>query len=138
MPHRCRFTVAGLLIAAAVVAIGAVRPAFADPGDISVGGVWITRITHSCAGVSAADRATEVTRRITEVLSTPQFRQGAVVIVRRVGADALIMVGSLLVFTVTPADVTGTSSTPAQVAKYWASLLGQGLTRALPGSTFYF
>ncbi|HLW48153.1 MAG TPA: hypothetical protein VKW09_10355 [bacterium] len=137
MLHRRALLFAGLLLGTAVAAVAA-RPAFADQGDISVGGVWITRITHSWAGVSAADRATEVTRRITEVLSTPEFRQGAVVSVRPEGADALVMVGNMLVFTVTAADATGTSNKPLQVAKYWASLLGQGLTRALPGSTFYF
>lgn len=137
MLGRRTFVLAGLLIGAAVVA-GIAAPAFADPRDVSVGGVWITRITHDWAGVSAVDRATEVTRRITQVLSTPQFRQGAVVTVKTEGPAALITVGNILVFTVTPGDVAGTSSTPLQLAKYWASLLGQGLTRALPGSAFYF
>jgi hypothetical protein len=135
--HRHIFAVATLLLAAAITA-GAVGPAFADPRDVSVGGVWITRITHGWAGVTAADRATEVTRRITEVLSTPDFRQGAVVNVRSDGSDALVMVGNVLVFTVTPADAADSSNTPMQVARSWASLLAQGLTRALPGSAFYF
>jgi hypothetical protein len=137
MPRRRKFIFAGLLLGAALAA-GAAHPAFADPRDVSVGGVWITRITHSWGGLSAADRATEVTRRITQVLSTPALRQGAVVRVRSDGTDALIMVGEILVFTVTPGDAAGTSSTPMQIARYWASLLGQGLTRALPGSAFYF
>jgi hypothetical protein len=137
MPVRRTFAVVGLLVGVALVAWVA-RPAFADPRDISVGGVWITRITHDWAGVSAVDRATEVTRRITQVLSTPEFRQGAVVGVRQDGANALITVGNLLVFTVTPGDAAGTSGSPMHVAKYWAALLGQGLTKALPGSTFYF
>ena len=137
MPVRWTFAVVGLLVGMVVVASVA-RPAFADPRDVSVGGVWITRITHDWAGVSAVDRATEVTRRITQVLSMPQFRQGAVVAVRADGANALITVGTVLVFTVTPADAAGTSGNPMHLAKYWATLLGQGLTRALPGSTFYF
>ncbi|HEV2282803.1 MAG TPA: hypothetical protein VGX75_10515 [bacterium] len=136
MPVRRTIVIAALLAGAAVVA-GIAGPAFADPRDISVGGVWITRITHDWAGVSAADRATEVTRRITQVLSTPQLRQGAVVAVRKDGADAVITVGNILVFTVTPADAQGAGS-PMHVAKQWAALLGQGLTKALPGSTFYF
>ena len=136
---RVRRTVAvvGLLVGVGLVT-GVAQPALADPRDISVGGVWITRITHDWAGVSAVDRATEVTRRITQVLSVPQFRQGAVVAVRQDGANALITVGRLLVFTVTPGDAAGTSGDPMHLAKYWATLLGQGLTRALPGSTFYF
>jgi hypothetical protein len=136
MPVRRTIIFATLLIGAAVIA-GIAKPAFADQGDISVGGVWITRITHDWAGVSAADRATEVTRRITQVLSTPQLRQGAVVAVRQDGPTALITVGNILVFTVTPADAQGAGS-PMHVAKQWASLLGQGLTKALPGSAFYF
>jgi hypothetical protein len=137
MPVRRTFVVFGLLVGVALVA-GIARPAFADPRDISVGGVWITRITHDWAGVTAVDRATEVTRRITQVLSVPQFRQGAVVAVRQDGANALITVGNMLVFMVTPADAAGTSGNPMHLAKYWATLLGQGLTRALPGSAFYF
>ncbi|HEV2439493.1 MAG TPA: hypothetical protein VGX97_05475 [bacterium] len=137
MTGRRTFAVIGLLVGVALVA-AITRPAFADPRDISVGGVWITRITHDWAGVSAVDRATEITRRITQVLSTPQFRQGAVVAVRQDGANALITVGSILVFMVTPADAAGTSGPPMHLAKYWATLLGQGLTRALPGSAFYF
>jgi hypothetical protein len=136
MPVRRTIIFATLLIGAAAIA-GIAKPAFADQGDISVGGVWITRITHDWAGVSAADRATEVTRRITQVLSTPQLRQGAVVAVRQDGPTALITVGNILVFTVTPADAQGAGS-PMHVAKQWASLLGQGLTKALPGSAFYF
>ncbi|HET7265282.1 MAG TPA: hypothetical protein VFL28_11475 [bacterium] len=136
MPVRRTMVIAAVLIGAALVA-GISKPAFADPRDISVGGVWITRITHDWQGVSAADRATEVTRRITQVLSDPKIRQGAVVAVKKDGADAIITVGDILVFTVTPADAEG-SGGPMQVAKYWATRLGQGLTKALPGSTFYF
>jgi len=136
MPFNRTIAIAAVLVGVAVVA-GIARPAFADPRDVSVGGVWITRITHDWAGVSAADRATEITRRITQVLSTPQLRQGAVVAVKQDGANALITVGNILVFMVTPADAEGEGS-PMHVAKYWATLLGQGLTKALPGSAFYF
>jgi hypothetical protein len=136
MPHRASLVAAGLLLAFAVA--GTARPAFADPRDVSVGGVWITRITHGWGSYSAEDRATEVTKRITQVLSAPQFRQGAVVAVKFDGVDAIVTVGDLLVFTVTPADAEGTYNTPMQVAKSWARLLAQGLTKALPGSSFYF
>ena len=135
MPVNRTIVIAAVLIGAVVAGIAG--PAFADPRDISVGGVWITRITHDWAGVSAADRATEITRRITQVLSTPQLRQGSVVAVRRDGANALITVGNILVFMVTPADAEGSGS-PMHLAKYLATLLGQGLTRALPGSAFYY
>lgn len=136
MRGRHAAIIAGLLIGL-VVAAGTAGPAFADPRDVSVGGVWITRITHDSAGYTAEQRAIEVNKRITQVLSMPQLRQGAVVAVRRDGADAVVTVGDVLVFTVTPADAAG-SGTTIQLAKQWAALLGQGLTRALPGSTFYF
>jgi hypothetical protein len=135
MQVRRTFVVLGLLIGA-IVGAGAVRPAFADPRDISVGGVWITRITHASAGYTAEERATEITRRITRILGTPEFRQGAVVTVRQAGADALVTVGDILVFDVTPADAAG-SGTTVYVAKQWAALLAQGLTKALPGSNFH-
>jgi len=124
-----------LLIGAAVVA-GLVSPAFADPRDISVGGVYITTITQDSAGYTAEQRATEVTKRITRILGTPALRQGAVVTVRQNGADALVTVGNILVFTVTPADAKG-SGTTLYVAKQWARLLAEGLTKALPGSNFH-
>ena len=130
------FVLVGLLVGIAFVS-GVAGPAFADPRDISVGGVWITRITHDSAGYSAEQRATEITRRITEVLSAPQFRVGAVVAVHQSGADALVTVGNMLVFDVTPADAVG-SGTTGYVAKQWAALLAQGLSKALPGSNFHF
>lgn len=129
------FVVTALLIGA-VVGAGAVRPAFADARDISVGGVWITRITHDWAGYTAEQRATEVTKRITRILGTPELRQGAVVTVKPDGPNALVTVGDILVFTVTPADAAG-SGTTTYVAKQWAALLAQGLSKALPGSNFH-
>lgn len=137
MPVRRTFVLVALLIGVGVVT-GVARPALADPRDISVGGVFICRLTHDSAGVSSYNRATEVNRRITQVLSTPKVRQGAVIAVRPYGAAAVITVGDLLVFTVTPEDAAGTSVTPMQLAKQWAGLLAQGLSKALPDSTFHF
>ena len=117
--------------------LAAALPALADPRDISVGGVFICRITHDAAGYTSYARATQVNRRITEVLSNPQFRQGGNVVVRAMGAAATISVGDFLVFTVEPEDANGTMST-IDLAKYWARLLAQGLSKALPGPGFYF
>jgi hypothetical protein len=125
-----------VLLIGAVALAGAVSPAFADPRDISVGGVYITRITQDYAGYTAEQRATEVTRRITRILGMPELRQGAVVAVKQDGANALVTVGNILVFTVTPADAKG-SGTTLYVAKQWARLLADGLTKALPGSNFH-
>jgi hypothetical protein len=136
MSVRSASTLAVLLAATSLV--GAIaRPAFADPRDVSVGGVWITRITQANGGYSPEQRAVEITRRITRVLGMPEFRQGAVVTVQQSGADALVQVGSVLIFTVTPADAAGSGTTMA-VATQWATLLARGLSRALPGSNFHF
>lgn len=137
MPVRRTFVFVALLLGTFVVT-GLVSPALADQRDISVGGVFICRLTHDSAGVTSYVRATEVNRRITQVLSTPKFRQGAVIAVRQYGASAIITVGDMLVFTVTPEDAAGTPVTPMQLAKQWAGLLAQGLSRALPDSTFHF
>ncbi|MHB8730311.1 MAG: hypothetical protein ACYDAB_00765 [bacterium] len=125
-----------ILLIGAVILAGAGSAAFADPRDISVGGVYITTITQDWAGYTAEQRATEVTKRITRILGTPELRQGAVVTVRQDGANALVNVGNILVFTVTPADAKG-SGTTLYVAKQWARRLGEGLTKALPGSNFH-
>jgi hypothetical protein len=125
-----------LLLLGATV-LGIALPAFADAREISVGGVWITRLDHDAAGYTSFQRAVEVRRRITEVLSTPQFRQGAVVEVKQVGQEAVIMVGDLLVFTVTPDDAAGTWLTPLDVAHQWGRLLTEGLSRALPDTNFH-
>lgn len=125
------------VLIAALAATFAASPAVADPRDISVGGVYICRITQPSQGYTAEQRATEVNKRITQILSAPQLRQGAVVSVTKNGADALVTVGNILVFTVTPADAAG-SGTTLYVAKRWGALLSEGLSKALPGSTFHF
>lgn len=117
--------------------LGPAWPALADPRDISVGGVWITRLTHDAAGYTSFQRAVEVWRRITEVLSTPKFRQGTTVSVQPMGKAAFVTVGDMLVFTVTPEDAEGTSVTPLTLARQWAQRLAEGLGNALPDAKFH-
>ena len=126
-----RHAVVPLLLLVAAVPVLA-RPALADPREITVGGIWITLIDHDAAGYTSLERAIEVRRRITEVLSTPKFREGTTVSVRPMGKSAVVTVGGLLVFTVTPQDAVGTSMAPLDVARQWARLLAEGLSRALP------
>ena len=133
--HRLMLVPAILVVWAAV--LGPVWPAIADPRDISVGGVWITRLTHDVAGYTSFQRAVEVGRRITEVLSTPKFRQGTTVSVQTMGKAALVTVGDVLVFTVTPDDAEGTSVTPLTLARQWAQRLAEGLGNALPDAKFH-
>jgi len=123
------------IVSGLVVALS--RPAAADVGDIAVGGVWICRITHAASGYAPDQRAVEVNKRITEVLSTPQFRLGAVVSVHPAGGSTLVLVGDKLVFTVAPEDVAGTSNTTVQLARDWARRLAEGLSKALPDANFH-
>jgi len=129
-----RFMIALLTV---LIAGGLPLPALADVRDISVGGVWICRITHDASGYTSYNRAAEVRKRITEVLSNPDYRKGgAVVDVRQVGTTVTISVGPTLVFTVVPEDTMGEPVAPhmtsLEVARQWAARLSTGLSRALP------
>jgi hypothetical protein len=126
---------AGLLAVALV--FGAVQPSLAGVGDISVGGVWVCRITQDAFGLTAQQRAVQMTRQITEVLSAPKLRQGAVVAVRAKGPDVLIMVGEQIVVTVAPEDTRGTSVSTIELARQWAQRLALGLSKALPDTQFH-
>jgi hypothetical protein len=110
----------------------------ADQGDISVGGVWVSKITRDASGYSANQRVTEVNKRITEVLSRPELRHtGAAVSVRPAGESAMILVGDQLVMTVTPEDAAGTRVSTVELARQWAQRLAQGLSKALPDANFH-
>jgi hypothetical protein len=129
-------TVCVVLLSVGLV-LGLALPALADERDIEVGGVWVCRITHDASGYTSYQRAAEVRRRITEVLSTPIYRKGgAVVEVHQVGNTATITVGDILVFTIVPEDTTGDSVAPhvtlLELAQAWAKRLADGLSRALP------
>lgn len=137
--RTARTIVAGAAAVAAAVVIlaGLAGPAFADARDISVGGVYITTITHDSAGYTSYQRAEAVNRRITNVLSTPAFRSGATLTVQPQGPNAIINVGSMLVFTVTQEDVAGTNMTAVAVARQWAVKLAEGLSKAMPTGQFH-
>ncbi len=126
------------LVMAWGVFAGLTQPAMADVGDISVGGVWVSKITHDAAGFSAAQRATEVNKRITEILSNPAYRHaGAAVSVRPVGQSAAILVGDQLAITVMPEDAADTGVTPFELARQWAQRFARGLTNAIPDDTYH-
>lgn len=126
-----RTSVIGALTAGILAALA--LPVLADERDISVGGVWICRITHDASGYTSYERAIEVNRRITQVLSAPELRTGTQVTVRPMGSGAVIMVGDLLVFTVAPEDAIDTPVKPFELARQWAQRLAEGLTKGLPG-----
>lgn len=132
---RLAVVAAGLIVSAVVV--GTPQPTLADVGDISVGGVWICRITQPALGLTAEQRAVQMNKQITEALSTPQFRRGAVIAVRPKGTGATISVGDLLIVTVTPEDAKGTTVPPLELARQWAQRLATGLSKALPDAEFH-
>jgi hypothetical protein len=120
-----------------LIAVGLSLPALADVRDISVGGVWVCRITQDASGFTSYERAAEVRKRITEVLSNPDYRKGgAVVEVRQLGTTVTISVGPTLVFTVVPEDTMGEPVAPhvtqLDLARRWAQRLSAGLSRAFP------
>ena len=124
------------LVAVGLILVGA-QPALGNPGDIAVGGVWVCRITQAAFGLTAEQRAVQMTRQITEVLSTPKLRQGAVVSVRTNGPTAVIMVGEQVVVTVAQEDTRGTSVSTLELARQWARRLALGLSKALPDTEFH-
>ncbi len=125
-----------VVIAAALMALQAVLPgpAAADIGDISVGGVWVCRLTHGTSGLTLEQRDREINRRITDVLSLPELKRRQIAVeVRLAGATAAIVAADITIMTVTPADAAGTGVPVYEVANQWGTRLAQGLGRALPG-----
>lgn len=134
-------TARGLVVSVIVVAslvLGIAYPVLADIGDISVGGVWVRRITRGAGGLSLEQRVAKVERQITEVLSLPGIdRRSIPILVRPLGGSATIAVAGITVMTVTPEDAAGTRVTTTELARQWARRLAAGLQRALPSATFH-
>ncbi len=129
-----------ILVAVGVLSLvlGLIGPARAEMGDLSVGGVWVCRLTQGVAGLTLEQRMVDVERRMTQVLSTPEYRySGVAVSIRPVGRDAAIAVGDRIILTVTTEDAAGTAVTSLELARQWAQRLVVGLNRALPDSTFH-
>lgn len=129
--HRIQMAgmVAALMVLQAILPV----PAAAEIGDISVGGVWICRLTQGVFGMTLAQRVTQINQRITDVLSLPEpGRRQIPVEVRPVGAAAAIVVADITIMTVTSEDAAGAVSAH-EIANQWAMRFAQGLRRALPG-----
>jgi carbamoylphosphate synthase small subunit len=126
------------IIAVASLVLAVAYPALADIGDISVGGVWVCRITRGAGGVTLEQRLVQIERQMTEVLSIPGIdRRTITVSVRPFGRSAAIVVADITVITVTSEDAAGTSVTTMELARQWARRLVAGLQRALPSATFH-
>jgi hypothetical protein len=127
----------------AIIAVGSLvlslaYPALADIGDISVGGVWVCRITRGAGGLSLEQRVVRIERQITEVLSIPGIdRRTITVSVRPLGQSAAMVVADITIITVTLEDAAGTNVTTMELARQWARRLVAGLQRAFPSATFH-
>lgn len=138
---RTKLTAMILFLAVGSLTLGLARPALAELGDISVGGVWSFRLMRGIAGMSLAERVADVERRITNVLSNPQYRQTGVTLrVRPAGSGAAIMVEGAVIITVTLEDVaaTGVKVTTMELARQWASRLARGINQAFPARVASF
>ena len=132
-----RLSVVAMALLIVGIVLGTPVPSLADVGDISVGGVWVCRITQPALGLTAEERAVQVNKQITEALSTPKFRRGATIAVRSQGPNARIMIDTLVIMTVTPEDAKGTTVAPMELARQWAQRLATGLSKALPDAEFH-
>jgi heat shock protein HslJ len=131
-----RYAIAIVIITVAGLAAQALwpGPSRADTGDISVGGIWVFRLTQGAGGLTLEQRVRLVEQRITDVLSQTELRRGDLrVEVRPSGATADIVAAGIRILTLTPADAAGTGVPVVGVANQWAARLVEGLRRALPG-----
>jgi len=123
-------TVAALALQAALPG-----PAAAEIGDISVGGVWVGRLTQGAAGLTLEGRVRQINQQITEVLSLRALRGSQIVVeVRPARAAAAIVVAHIVVLTLTSADAPGSDVPAHAVANLWAGRLAAGLRRSLSGT----
>ena len=129
--------VAVLALALIGASAWAQEPAVPDPRDVSVGGVWVCRITEPALGLSAEERVVQMNKQITEALSTPKFRRGATIAVRADGPNVRVVMEHLIIVTVTPADTKGTTVKPMELARQWAQRLARGMSKALPDAEFH-
>ncbi|MGH2373828.1 MAG: hypothetical protein ACRDIC_10220 [bacterium] len=138
---RTNLTALMVLLVIGSAVLGVTRPAFADLGDIAVGGVWTFRLTRGIGAMSLAERVADVERRITNVLSNPRYRErGVTLTVRPVGPSAAILVEEAVILTVTPEDVadTGVKVTTMELARQWAQRLAGGINKGFPATVVAF
>jgi hypothetical protein len=120
------------------VLLGFARPAFAEVGDISIGGVWVCRLTKGAAGLTLDQRMMQIERRIFSAINNPKYRdqRQMPVVVRPMGQNAAVTVDDVVIFVVTPEDVEGTGAKPMEAAVLWGQRLARGLNLAIPDGKF--
>lgn len=122
-----------LLVAVSLV-LGLAHPARAEIGDISIGGVWVCRLTKGAGGLTLEQRVEQIERNMYAVVNNPRYRgrRTVPVSVRVVGQGAAIMADDFVILVVTPEDVSGTRAKPVEAARQWAPRMAKGLAQALP------
>jgi heat shock protein HslJ len=131
-----RRATAVLLLSILLTTVQGVWPtaARAETGDISVGGVWVCRLTQGAGGLTVEQRVRRIDRRMTDILSQPDVRRRRLTVeVKPSGAAAEIVAADVTIMTVTPADAAGTGVSSYELANQWAGRFVRGLRRALPG-----
>jgi hypothetical protein len=133
MLHKERLRVAVSVVIAGLL-LGFAPPAFADMGDISIGGVWVCRLSKGADGLALGGRMEQIERNIYAVVNNPKYRQRrqVPVQVRPMGQNAAIVADGVVLLVVTPDDVDGTGVKPLEAALQWAPRLAKGLSLALP------
>ncbi|HET8579427.1 MAG TPA: hypothetical protein VFL31_00360 [Nitrospiraceae bacterium] len=104
-----------------------------DPLSVSVGGVWVCKITQPAAGFTPQQRVSEANKRITEVISRLRQADRVTVVVEPFGSAAKVTVNGILVFTLIPADVPAPGVALAEYARQVAARLQKGIVNGLPG-----
>jgi hypothetical protein len=102
-----------------------------DPLSISVGGVWICKITQSVAGFTPQQRVTEANKRITEAVSRIRPTDRVTVRVQLLGSTAKVTINDMLIFTLVPADVPTPGVALADYALQVSVRLQKGILIAL-------
>jgi len=132
----------GLLVSLVIssLVLGFARPARAEIGDVSVGGVWVCRFSKGANGQALEQRMEQIERNMYAVVNNPKYRgrRQVAVQVRPMGQSAALTVDGIVLFVVTPEDVEGTGAKPWEAAQQWAPKLSRGLSLAIPDGSQAF
>jgi hypothetical protein len=119
------------LLLAVVMGVGIPSLAAPDPLSVSVGGVWVCKITQAVAGFTPEQRVTEANKRITDVVSRIRPADRVIVKVVLFGSATKVTVNDMLVFTLVPADVPTPGVALAEYALQVSGRLHKGIRSAL-------
>jgi hypothetical protein len=110
------------------------RPAAqADARRLTLGGITVLQFRVASGGFTPEQRASKLQDRVVDILSHPELQPKDVhEVPGKGGHSATVMVGPLLLVTVTQADAQATQSTPEKLAMTWAENFRQAYAAARP------